>query len=70
MACVVSVKETCIENGKLYHKDIEKIWSKYDSNLHEWMLKLTEEFDLTFSVSSQKLSIIPCLLSGKNLILY
>ncbi len=66
MACVVSVKKTCIEDGKLLHKDIEKIWSDYEKSLHEWMLKLTEEFDLTFPVDSQQMNIVPCLLPDKS----
>jgi hypothetical protein len=41
------------------------IWKDYDSSLHLWMLKLTERFDLTFSVpeESDKFNIVPCLLS-------
>ena len=65
MACVVSVKETCIQDGKLYHKDISKIWKDYSPDLYEWMLKLTEEFDLTFPVKSEEMNIVPCLLSEK-----
>ena len=46
MACVVSVKNTAIEEGRLFHKDLEIIWKDYDSSLHKWMLKLTEIFVL------------------------
>ena len=48
MTCLISVNETEVEDGNLYHKDIPKIWHKYDSSLYEWILSLTEEFDLTF----------------------
>lgn len=66
MACVVSVKKTCVVDGRLFHKDIGEIWSDYTTDLHEWMLKLTEEFDLTFLVPDQKLNIVPCLLPTKE----
>ena len=64
MACVVSVKNTAIEEGRLFHKDLEIIWKDYDSSLHKWMLKLTEIFDLTFPVSDKQMNIVPCLLPG------
>jgi leucine-rich repeat kinase 2 len=66
ISCVISVKESCIQDGKLHHNDIEKIWSKYDKELHQWILKLTEEFDLTYPVPEQKLNIVPCLLPDKE----
>ena len=66
MACVVSIKETCIVDGKLKHSDVCKIWQNYETHLHEWLLKLTEEFDLTFSIPEQKMSIVPCLLPDKE----
>ena len=66
MACVVSVKKTSIEEGRLKFKDIGKIWSGYPSHLHEWMLKLTEEFDLTYSIGTKEMSIVPCLLPDKE----
>lgn len=62
MACIVSVKKTFIIEGRLKHSKIAEIWNKYDSDLHEWMLKLTEEFDLTFFVPQLNESIVPCLL--------
>ena len=40
MACVVSIKETSIVDGKLFHKDITSIWSSYEESLHDWMLKV------------------------------
>jgi len=65
MACVVSVKDTAIKEGRLFHDDLKKIWKDYDSLLHKWMLNLTEIFDLTFPVSEKKMNIVPCLLPGK-----
>lgn len=64
MACVVSVKLNSVIDGKLNHVDIEKIWDtdKYPKNLHEWLLKLTEEFDLTFRLKSEEANLVPCLL--------
>ena len=66
MARVVSIKETCIQEGKLMHKDIKLVWNSYDESLHEWMLKLTEEFDLTFPVEDKHMNIVPCLLPEKE----
>jgi leucine-rich repeat kinase 2 len=60
------VKETCIEEGRLKHDDLAQIWSAYDESIHEWMLKLTEEFDLTFAVSEKRMSIVPCLLPDQQ----
>lgn len=48
------------------HEDIKEIWSEYDSSLHQWMLRLTEEFDLTFLVPKDNVSIVPCLLPIKE----
>lgn len=64
MACVVSVKNSAITDGRLFHKDLSTIWKKYDPSLHKWMLYLTEIFDLTFPVSDQNMNIVPCLLPG------
>ncbi len=62
MACLVSVKKTCVNEGRFRHEDVAKIWCDYDSSLHEWMLKLTEEFDLTYRVPDSDMSLVPCLL--------
>lgn len=62
ISCLVSVKENPIVDGRLNHKDIGEIWKNYDSSLHEWLLKLTEEFDLTYRLGDQKVSIVPCML--------
>ena len=61
-ARIVSIKETCIVDGKFTNDKIKEIWKDYDENLHEWMLKLTEEFDLTFPIWDKNMSIVPCLL--------
>ena len=65
MSCVVSIKETCIKDGRLLYSEILNIWPKYDASLHNWMLKLTEEFDLTFPVDGKQMNIVPCLLPEK-----
>lgn len=66
MACVVSVKESPIKEGRMYHKNLKEIWKNYPDEFHSWMLNLTEIFDLTFAVAEQKMNIVPCLLPGKN----
>jgi hypothetical protein len=66
MACVVSVRENGIKDGKFYHQSISEIWKDYDPVMHPWMLKLTEEFDLTYSVHDQNFSLVPCLLPDKE----
>ena len=66
ISCVVSVKNNPIKDGKLYHQDVRKIWASYDESLHDWMLRLTEEFDLTFPVAEQEMKIVPCLLPDKE----
>ena len=62
MACVVTVKESAIKDGRLHHQDLSKIWWNYDEALHNWMLNLTEVFDLTFRVPNKEMNIVPCLL--------
>ncbi|XP_070533769.1 uncharacterized protein [Ptychodera flava] len=66
MACVVSVHESAIKDGNLLHKDIAEVWSSYDSDLHEWLLRLTEEFDLTFPLTDKPVNVVPCLLPEKE----
>lgn len=39
MACLVSVNNKFIIDGKLDHNDVSKIWLKYDKSIHEWILK-------------------------------
>ena len=63
MACVVSVKKTgAVNDGRLSHVIIPKVWRKYPPHLHQWLLKLTETFDLTFPIKNEATSIVPCLL--------
>ncbi|KAL8604081.1 hypothetical protein ACOMHN_024906 [Nucella lapillus] len=64
MACVVSVKNSPIQDhqGRLLHKFIPQIWNSYPNDLHQWLLRLTEEFDLTFPLPKDKVNIVPCLL--------
>ena len=46
------------------------MWKNYDPTLHEWLLKLTEAFDLTFPIpvakEAEKFNIVPCLLPEKE----
>jgi leucine-rich repeat kinase 2 len=62
MACIVSINDSPVKDGRFYHSDMGEIWKNYDSNLHPWMLKLTEAFDLTFPVPDQSMNLVPCLL--------
>ncbi|CAF2785557.1 unnamed protein product [Rotaria sp. Silwood2] len=62
MACIVSIRDSPVKNGRLFHSDIDVIWEDYDSNLRPWILKLTEAFDLTFPVPDQNMNLVPCLL--------
>ncbi len=62
MACLVSINNNCIVDGKLYHRDVEKIWKKYDPSLHPWILKITERFDLTYALQDQNMNLVPCLM--------
>jgi leucine-rich repeat kinase 2 len=63
MACLVSINNSFIQEGRLYHSDLAKIWSKYDAKLHTWILKLTERFDLTFAVPDESMNLVPCLMA-------
>jgi leucine-rich repeat kinase 2 len=62
MACIVSIKDSPVKDGRLSHSDIGIIWAAYDEHLHPWILKLTEAFDLTFPVPDQNINLVPCLL--------
>ncbi|XP_076445934.1 uncharacterized protein LOC143283637 [Babylonia areolata] len=64
MSCVVSVKNSPIQEhkGRLLHRFIPDIWSTYRKDLHQWLLQLTEEFDLTFPLPKDNINIVPCLL--------
>ena len=43
-------------------KDISGVWKDYPTELHPWLLRLTEEFDLTCPLPDKETSIVPCLL--------
>ncbi|CAD5120942.1 DgyrCDS9494 [Dimorphilus gyrociliatus] len=64
MACVISVHDNAVKNGKLLHCDLNKVWPTniYPSELHYWLIRLTEEFDLSFPLKSGSANLIPCLL--------
>ncbi|XP_041377257.1 uncharacterized protein LOC121389673 [Gigantopelta aegis] len=62
MACVVTVHVGPIQNGKFLHCDMAKVWKDYPPDLHPWLLRLTEEFDLTFPLPDEAANIVPCLL--------
>ncbi|KAL3867187.1 hypothetical protein ACJMK2_044409, partial [Sinanodonta woodiana] len=66
MACVVSVKDSPIKEGRLKHQDINKIWKDYPEELNSWLLRMTEEYDLTFPMESKKVNLVPCLLPEKQ----
>ncbi|XP_060074414.1 uncharacterized protein LOC132554131, partial [Ylistrum balloti] len=65
MACVVSVKQSSIQDGHLKHSDIGTVWKEYPK-MCDWLLKLTEQFDLTFQLEGEKCNIVPCLLPEKR----
>ena len=50
------------QNGRFAHNDMSRVWRDYPSELHEWLLRLTEEFDLTFSLPHDPVNLVPCLL--------
>ncbi|KAH3797659.1 hypothetical protein DPMN_151243 [Dreissena polymorpha] len=50
------------QEGRLKHSDIGEVWSGYNKGLHDWLLRLTEEFDLTFELPDQGVNLVPCLL--------
>jgi hypothetical protein len=54
------------QNGRLKHKDIGHIWKDFPAELHEWLLRLTEEFDLTFPLPDKAMNLVPCLLPEKE----
>ncbi|KAH9492683.1 hypothetical protein Btru_024553 [Bulinus truncatus] len=64
MSCVVSVKNSPIQDhkGRFLHKYIPQIWREYPKDQHDWLLRLTEEFDLTFPLPGEYMNIVPCLL--------
>lgn len=63
LSCLVSVNNSYIVDGHLWKNDVEKVWKKYNPSLHNWILRITEKFDLTFEMGDQGLHLVPCLLS-------
>ena len=62
MACLISVKKSVLNEGRFKREEIHLIWEAYDKELHPWLLRLTEEFDLSFALPEGGLNIVPCLL--------
>ncbi|XP_033763307.1 uncharacterized protein LOC117344606 [Pecten maximus] len=62
MACIVTVHAGPTQEGKLYHKDMAVVWNAYPAEVHPWLLRLTEEFDLTFPLVDEPANLVPCLL--------
>lgn len=56
------LKKLFLQEGKLLHKDMKVVWQSYPKELHPWLLRLTEEFDLTFPLSDEEANLVPCLL--------
>ena len=50
------------KDGRLNLKDIKGVWKNYPVDLHPWLLRLTEEFDLTCPLPDKDYTIVPCLL--------
>lgn len=55
-----------LQNGRMKHEDVKEIWKDYPAELHDWLLHLTEVFDLTFPLPDTEESIVPCLLPQKE----
>ena len=55
-----------LQDGRLLTKDIAKVWKDYPTELHPWLLRLTEEFDLTCPIPEKEASIVPCLLPDEE----
>ncbi|KAJ8304991.1 hypothetical protein KUTeg_018574 [Tegillarca granosa] len=52
--------------GRLKHVDKAKIWADYPQEYHDWLLRLTEEYDLTFPLPGENANLVPCLLPEKK----
>ncbi|XP_013415785.1 uncharacterized protein LOC106177527 isoform X2 [Lingula anatina] len=66
MSCVVSVMDSPIVDGNFDHKDIPIVWKSYPEDLHSWLLRLTEEYDLTFQLPDKPVNLVPCLLPERQ----
>lgn len=45
---------------------MKAIWGEFDESLHNWILKLTEEFDLTYPIPGKDYSLVPCLMDDEQ----
>ena len=52
--------------GRFLHADIPEIWQDYSEELRPWLLRLTEDFDLTFPLPKEPVNVVPCLLPGEQ----
>ncbi|XP_074647641.1 uncharacterized protein LOC141903425 [Tubulanus polymorphus] len=62
MSSVVSVKESAIVDGIFNHSDMSIVWDKEPPELYNWLIRLTEKFDLTFPMPNEYANMVPCLL--------
>ena len=46
----------------MLHSDLSRIWVDYPEDMLTWLVRLTEEFDLTFPIPDEHCNIVPCLL--------
>ena len=51
-----------LQDGRLLHSDMPRIWKNYPADMLPWLVRLTEEFDLTFPIPDERCNIVPCLL--------
>ncbi|KAH3812864.1 hypothetical protein DPMN_141307 [Dreissena polymorpha] len=59
--------EIClVQDGVLKHSDIGVVWKDYPAELHDWLLKLTEAYDLTFPLDDKPVNLVPCLMPEKQ----
>ena len=61
---LIFISNHVIQDGRLHHSDLGSVWPspKYRRDLIPWLLRLTEEYDLTFALKDSPISLVPCLL--------
>ena len=64
--CSVFVHVFQKHKGRFLHADIPEIWQDYSEELRPWLLRLTEDFDLTFPLPKEPVNVVPCLLPGEQ----
>lgn len=52
------------QDGRFKHSSMSIIWKQYEEKHHQWLLKLTEQFDLSYALPDQDVNLVPCLLPG------